>query len=94
MTLATLLIAMVLENESLPAGSATLHYVFVPQLLVLLCLHLWIACQQEPWLVALGGGAAAATTVVGAVLGLRPAGPDDFVPPKDHPNTAEKVEEE
>jgi hypothetical protein len=61
---------MVLENESLPAGSATLHYVFVPQLLVLLGLHLWIACQQEPWLVALGGGAAAATTVVGTLLAL------------------------
>ena len=70
LTLATVLIAMVLENESLPAGSATLHYVFVPQLLVLLSLHLWIACQQEPRLVALGGGAAAATTVVGALLGL------------------------
>ena len=70
LTLATVLIAMVLENESLPAGSATLHYVFVPQLLVLLCLHLWIACQQEPWIVALGGGAAAATGVVGILLGL------------------------
>ena len=32
LTLATLLIAIVLENESLPAGSATLHYVIVPQL--------------------------------------------------------------
>ena len=32
LTLATLLIAIVLENESLPAGTATLHYVVVPQL--------------------------------------------------------------
>ena len=35
LTLATLLIAIVLENESLPAGSATLHYVIVPQLAML-----------------------------------------------------------
>jgi hypothetical protein len=70
LALATLLIAVVLENESLPSGTATLHYVAVPQLLMLLGLHLAIWYRQEPWLVALGGAAAAATIVVGALLGL------------------------
>lgn len=70
LTLATLAIAVVLENESLPAGSATLHYVFMPQLIALLGLHLWIWQRQEPWLIALGGAASAATVIVGAVLGL------------------------
>src|SRR5688500_15818691 len=41
--LATLLIAIVLENESLPTGSATLHYAFVPQIVALLSLHVWIS---------------------------------------------------
>lgn len=69
-TLATLLIAIVLENESLPAGSATLHYVLVPQLIVLIGLHVAIWHRQEPWLVGLGGAATAATIAVGAVLGV------------------------
>ena len=56
LTLAALLIAIVLENESLPAGSATLHYVLVPQLVALMGLHLSIWYSQEPWLVTLGGG--------------------------------------
>jgi len=68
--LATLLIAIVLENESLPAGSATLHYVLVPQLVALLALHAKIWRRQEPWLVALGAAATAATIAVGAVLGV------------------------
>jgi hypothetical protein len=68
-TLAALLIAIVLENEWLPAGSAALHYAIVPQLAVLMALHVWIARRQEPWLVALGGGATAATVFVGALLG-------------------------
>src|SRR5262245_63128265 len=34
--LAALLIAIVLENESLPKGSATLHYAVVPQIVALL----------------------------------------------------------
>ena len=68
--LATLLIAMVLENESLPAGRATLHYVLVPQLLSLMGLHLKIWLHQEPWQVALGAAATAATLVVGASLGV------------------------
>jgi hypothetical protein len=70
LTLAALSIAIVLENEFLPPGSATLHYVFVPQLVALLGLHLSILRRQEPWLVALAGAASAATVVVGALLGL------------------------
>jgi hypothetical protein len=69
-TLAALLIATVLENESLPGGSATLHYVFVPQLVALMGLHLAIWYSQEPWLVTLGAAATAATVAVGALLGL------------------------
>jgi hypothetical protein len=68
--LATLLIAIVLENESLPAGRATLHYAFVPQIVALLSLHVWISYRLEPWLVTLGASAAAATIVVGALLGI------------------------
>ena len=70
LTLATLLIAIVIENESLPSGGATLHYVAVPQLLLLLALHLAIWRRQDPWLIALGAGAVAATIGVGAALGL------------------------
>ena len=70
LTLATLLIAIVLENESLPYDAATLHYVAVPQLLVLLGLHLAIWRRQDPWLIELGAGAIAATIAVGTVLGL------------------------
>jgi hypothetical protein len=68
--LAALLIAIVLENESLPKGSATLHYAIVPQIVALLCVHVWISYRLEPWLVTLGAAATAATIVVGAVLGL------------------------
>jgi hypothetical protein len=67
--LAALSIAIVLENESLPRGSATLHYVAMPQLMMLLGLHLKIWHRQEPWLVALGAAATTATIIVGAVLG-------------------------
>jgi hypothetical protein len=73
LALATLLIAVVLENESLPPGSASLHYVIVPQLLLLLGLHLAIWYRQEPWLVALGAAAVAATIAVGALLGVTTA---------------------
>jgi hypothetical protein len=69
LTLAALLIATVLENETLPSGSATLHYVLVPQLLALMGLHLSIWYHQEPWLVTLGAAATAATLTVGAALG-------------------------
>jgi hypothetical protein len=68
--LATLLIALVLENETLPSGAATLHYVAVPQILLLLALHLAIWNRQDPWLIELGAGAIAATIVVGSVLGF------------------------
>ena len=70
LALATLFIAIVLENETLPYGTATLHYAVVPELLLLLGLHLAIWQRQEPWLVALGGSGAAATVLVGALLGL------------------------
>jgi hypothetical protein len=70
LTLAALLIAIVLENESLPSGSATLHYVLVPQLVALMGLHLSIWYSQEPWLVTLGAAATAATVAVGTLLGL------------------------
>jgi hypothetical protein len=69
-TLAALAIAVVLENESLPAGSATLHYAILPQLVLLLVLHLKIWHRQEPWLVTLGAATTAATVVVGALFGL------------------------
>lgn len=71
--LAALLVATVLENESLPSGGATLHYVLVPQLLLLLGLHVAIWSRQEPWLVALGGAAVAATIVIGTAFGLATA---------------------
>jgi hypothetical protein len=73
LALAALLIATVLENESLPRGSATLHYALVPQLVLLLGVHVAIWSKQEPWLVALGGAAVAATIAVGAALGLATA---------------------
>ncbi len=68
--LATLLIATVLENETLPHGSATTHYAAVPQLLLLLGLNAWIWKRQEPWLVALGAAAGTATIVVTVALAL------------------------
>jgi len=66
--LTALLIATVLENETLPRGSATTHYAAVPQLLLLLGLNGWIWKRQEPWLVALGAATGAATIVVTVVL--------------------------
>jgi hypothetical protein len=59
---ATLIVATVLENELLPRGYAALQYVTLPQLLLLLVMHLWISYRQEPWLIALG-----AASIVGAV---------------------------
>ncbi len=70
LTLATLAIATVLENESLPSGSPTLYYVFVPQLLTLMGAHLAIWYRQEPWVIALGAAATTATIVIGASVGL------------------------
>jgi hypothetical protein len=70
LALATLLVAIVLENESLPADAATLHYAAVPQLLLLFGLHLATWHRPEPKLVALAGSAIAATVLVGATLGL------------------------
>ncbi len=59
-----------LENETLPRGSATTHYAAVPQLLLLLGLNAWIWKRQEPWLVALGAAAGVATIVVTVALAL------------------------
>ena len=70
LALATLLVAVVLENEALPPGAATLQYAAVPQLLLLLGLHLAVWHRQEPWLIALAGSATAATVLVAAALGL------------------------
>jgi hypothetical protein len=67
---AVLMIATALENELLPAGSATLRYALVPQLVVLLAVHVAISRRQEPWLVTLGASAAAASLVVGLTVGL------------------------
>jgi len=67
--LTTLLIATVLENELLPQSTTTLRYVAVPELVILLVLHLAIARRQEPWLVALGGSALAGAVGVAAAAG-------------------------
>jgi hypothetical protein len=70
LVLATLLIALVLENESLPLGSATMHYAALPQLLLLLGLHLALWHHQEPRLVALCAAATTATIVVVGAIGV------------------------
>jgi hypothetical protein len=57
-----LLTMTVLENELQPLGPRTLPYAAVPQLVILLVIHMAIYCRQEPWLVALG-----ATSIVGAL---------------------------
>lgn len=67
--LTTLLIATVLENELLPQSATTLRYVAVPELIILLVLHLAITRRQEPWLVALGGAAMTGAVVAGAAAG-------------------------
>jgi hypothetical protein len=68
--LTTALTAIVLENEFLPHGLATLHYVAIPQLLLLLATHVALWRRPEPWRVALAASATAATVVVGIALGL------------------------
>jgi hypothetical protein len=68
--LATLALAIVLENEILPSGGATLHYVALPQLVALLGLHLAVSYRPEPWVVTLGGAATATTVAIGVLLGL------------------------
>jgi hypothetical protein len=72
--LAAVLIAMGLENEILPPHMATLQYAAVPQIVLLLLIHLTLARRQEPWLIALGAasiaGTAAVTAAAGAVAAL------------------------
>jgi hypothetical protein len=69
--LVSIVVATVLENALLPDGAATLQYAALPQLTMLLIVHLWIYHKHEPWLVALGAaavtGSAAALAIVAAV---------------------------
>jgi hypothetical protein len=69
-TLAAVLVAIVLENELRSTGGAALHYAIVPQVVALMALHVAIARRQEPWLIALGAAAAAATIAVGVLLAV------------------------
>jgi hypothetical protein len=68
--LLTVLIAMVLENEIQPPQLATLQYAAVPQLLLLLAIHLTLARRHEPWLIALGAASLAGTAAATAVAGV------------------------
>ena len=68
--LTTVLIAMILENELLPPHMAMLQYAAVPQLVLLLLIHLTLARRQEPWLVALGAASIAGTVAVTAIAGV------------------------
>jgi hypothetical protein len=66
MALATLAVAAVLERELVPQLATTLPYAAVPQLLILIAIHLRIYYDQQPWLISLGAAAAAGT--VGTML--------------------------
>jgi hypothetical protein len=68
--LIAVLIAMVLENEILPQQMATLQYAAVPQILLLLVIHLTLARRHEPWLIALAAASLAGTVAVTALAGL------------------------
>lgn len=68
--LIAVLIAMGLENEILPRHMATLQYAVVPQIVVLLLIHLTLVRRQEPWLIALAAASIAGTVAVTAVAGL------------------------
>jgi hypothetical protein len=68
--LATLMIATVLENELLPRQAASLQYVAIPHLLILLVIHLWVCYRQEPWLIALGGASIAGAIGAVAIAGF------------------------
>lgn len=67
--LSTLLVATVLENELVARPLVTLQYVAIPQLLILMAIHLSIVYKQRPWLIALG-----ASSIAGAVLTVGIAG--------------------
>lgn len=68
--LATLLVATVLENELLARSLVTLQYVAIPQLLILMAIHLSISYRQRPWLIALGASSIAGAIVVVAIAGV------------------------
>ena len=68
--LATLLVATALENELLARPAVTLQYVAIPQLVMLMAVHLAICHRQEPWLIALGGSSVLGTIVAVSVTGL------------------------
>jgi hypothetical protein len=60
----TLMVAMVLENEILPAASLSLPYAALPQLLLIFVIHLWIYYRQEPWIIGLGVASLSATALL------------------------------
>jgi hypothetical protein len=62
--LTALSLATVLENELVPQGQSTLQYTVLPQLILLLIVHLWIYYRQEPWLVTVGAATTAGAVVV------------------------------
>jgi hypothetical protein len=64
----SLVVATVLENELVPRQTATLPYVAIPHLLILLLIHLWIYYKPEPWLIAVGASANAAMIVTIAAV--------------------------
>jgi hypothetical protein len=65
--LVSIILATGLENALLPSGVARLQYTGVPQLTMLLIMHLWIYYKQEPWLVALGAAAVTGSLLAVAV---------------------------
>jgi hypothetical protein len=68
--LATLLVATALENELLAPPLVTLQYVAIPQLLILMAIHLSLSYKQRPWLVALGASSIAGAVLTVAIAGL------------------------
>lgn len=68
--LSTLLVATVLENALIAPPSVTLQYVAIPQLVVLMAIHVAICYRQQPWLVALGASSIAGAIAVVAIAGL------------------------
>ena len=67
MVLASLGIASVLENQLVPEQATTLDYALLPQLLLLITIHLWIYYDQQPWLVAVGATSVAASLLTFAI---------------------------
>ncbi len=68
--LATLLVATVLENTLISRPSVTLQYVAIPQLVILMSIHLSICYRQTPWLITLGAASVAGVIGVIAIAGV------------------------